>query len=102
MPDEIITSKKGTLTSEGLIPHKKHRFGFFMPVALIFPKMKDRVKGIMDRPLKPLKQNGKDPLLGGGVNDASKDPAKVQAWWAKNPSANIGIALRASGLGVVD
>lgn len=50
----------------------------------------------------PLKPFGKDPLLAGGVNGAVRDVGKVRAWWAAHPQANIGIALRASGLGVVD
>ncbi len=50
----------------------------------------------------PLRQNRKEPQLGGGVNDAACDLNIVAAWWKKYPLANIGIALMASGLGVVD
>lgn len=50
----------------------------------------------------PLKPGTKNPLLTGGVNDASRDPGRVAKWWTQHPTANIGLALRASGLGVVD
>lgn len=50
----------------------------------------------------PLHPGGKDPLHKGGVNDATTDAARIRSWWGKNPMANIGIALAASGLGVID
>lgn len=50
----------------------------------------------------PLRPDSKEPLYTGGVNGASRDPAQVRAWWAAEPRANIGIALHASGLGVID
>ena len=51
---------------------------------------------------------GKLPLIaqrngGQGHKDATKDPAKIRAWWRRRPTANIGIATGAiSGLFVVD
>lgn len=50
----------------------------------------------------PLLPGGKTPLYKGGVNDATTDDATVRRWWSKQPKANIGIALKRSGLGVVD
>lgn len=50
----------------------------------------------------PLKPRAKDPLHGGGVNDATTDPDKIKKWWAKSPNANIGIAIQKSSLAVVD
>ena len=43
------------------------------------------------------KKNG-----GRGFLDATRDPAQLEAWWAKTPLANIGIATGASGLIVLD
>jgi hypothetical protein len=37
-----------------------------------------------------------------GHLDASSDEAAVRSWWERWPSANIGVALKASGLAVLD
>ncbi len=50
----------------------------------------------------PLKPMDKVPALGGGVHGATRDRGKIQAWWSAAPRANIGIALKASGLGCID
>jgi predicted P-loop ATPase len=50
----------------------------------------------------PLKPNEKTPLYNGGVNDATKDEQQIKKWWKGNAHANIGIALKPSGLGVID
>ncbi len=51
----------------------------------------------------PLRPNGKEPLVEGGVHAATTDPATIREWWARHPNANIGIALgRASGIVVLD
>jgi len=38
--------------------------------------------------------NGKVPLAGRGVLDASADAGQVKEWWSRWPSANIGYAIR--------
>lgn len=35
---------------------------------------------------------GKKPIEGGGFNTASTDTGRIEAWWAKYPARNIGIA----------
>lgn len=55
----------------------------------------------------PLQPGAKEPLyvegeLENGHLQASCDPAVVSGWWARWPSANIGLALEASGLCVID
>lgn len=50
----------------------------------------------------PLQPNGKAPLVAGGFKQATTDTEQIQKWWTANPAANIGIALDASGLCVVD
>lgn len=49
----------------------------------------------------PLKPGGKTPLTEHGVKDASADPDEVRAWWARWPTANLGIAVGQAWL-VVD
>ncbi len=48
----------------------------------------------------PVKPNAKTPLTEHGVLDASLDEEQIRAWWAKFPTANIG--LSAEGLFVID
>ena len=51
----------------------------------------------------PLKPRGKEPLTEHGVKDATTDPAKIEEWWRRWPTANVGIATGAvSGLVVLD
>jgi hypothetical protein len=46
---------------------------------------------------------GKHPLTENGLKDASADPARIRAWWAGKPAANVGIVTgRDSGLVVLD
>ena len=45
---------------------------------------------------------GKHPRSHNGLKDATTDPQAIAAWWARWPSANIGIATGASGLLVLD
>lgn len=43
----------------------------------------------------PIVPGGKPPLgrlVPHGVHDATADPARIRAWWAEEPEANIGIA----------
>jgi putative DNA primase/helicase len=52
-------------------------------------------------PIKPGAK--KPPLVKGGCNAASKDPAQVRAWFTEHPDANIGVATGAgSGITVLD
>ncbi|NLE75621.1 MAG: hypothetical protein GX605_02565, partial [Chloroflexi bacterium] len=50
----------------------------------------------------PCKPRGKEPLTPHGCKDATTDAARVRAWWAKWPRANVGIACGPSGLVVLD
>jgi len=51
----------------------------------------------------PLIPGRKEPITKHGHNDATVDPAQIQAWWARTPNANLGLATGAtSGLVVVD
>jgi hypothetical protein len=51
-------------------------------------------------PCKPLQ---KVPATAHGVKDATTDPDKIRAWWARWPDANIGLACgETSGVYVVD
>ena len=46
---------------------------------------------------------GKHPRTGGGVSDATKDTARIAAWWGRWPESNIGIATgNASGFDALD
>jgi hypothetical protein len=44
----------------------------------------------------------KHPRTPRGLNDATRDPATITAWWEAWPDANIGINCGASGLSVID
>jgi hypothetical protein len=46
---------------------------------------------------KDCKSPGKHPRTKNGVKDATRDPAKIAAWWRKSPNANIGIATGVRG-----
>src|SRR5580700_8794548 len=50
----------------------------------------------------PLKPAGKIPITEHGKNDATLSEAQVRAWWARTPSANVGISCGPSGLCVLD
>ena len=51
----------------------------------------------------PLIPNDKRPASAHGVHDATIDPEQIKAWWAQNPSFNIGIAAgEKSGIVVFD
>src|SRR5690348_15519669 len=45
---------------------------------------------------------GKVPVEMGGYKIASNDEAKIREWWARYPTANIGIATGPSKLTVLD
>lgn len=51
-------------------------------------------------PVFPCAPNAKRPLTANGLNDATTDPARIEAWWSDTPRANVAIAT--SGLLVVD
>jgi putative DNA primase/helicase len=44
----------------------------------------------MGWPVFPCLSTGKEPLVPGGLYDASTDPDQIQQWWERWPSANIG------------
>ena len=51
----------------------------------------------------PLIPNDKRPASAHGVHDATINPEQIKAWWAQNPSFNIGIAAgEKSGIVVFD
>lgn len=52
----------------------------------------------------PIRPKSKAPLTDHGLKDASKDPAQIESWWSRWPTANIGIATGAvsGGLVVID
>lgn len=53
-----------------------------------------------EQPVLALRPGGKRPLPGHGLTTASQDPAVVGYWWARCPTANVG--MRCDGLLVVD
>ena len=54
-------------------------------------------------PILPVVPGAKNPLTTHGCKDATTDPDIIRGWWAKWPSANIGIATGSkSGADVVD
>jgi hypothetical protein len=54
-------------------------------------------------PVLPLVPRGKVPLTRHGLKDATTDPAQIQQWWRRWPSANVGVVTGPpSGLLVVD
>ena len=52
----------------------------------------------------PVKPHGKAPLTEHGCKDASREEAQIERWWARWPSAGIGIATgeASGGLLVID
>ena len=53
-------------------------------------------------PLLPGKKQPAGGLVPNGFHNATNDPEVARAWWAANPACGIGIAVKASGLVVVD
>ena len=53
-------------------------------------------------PIFALKPRDKTPLTKRGYQDSTTDAAIIRAWWAKTPSANIGLDCGGAGLVVVD
>lgn len=48
----------------------------------------------------PLCPGAKNPITRRGVKDASSDPRQIEAWWRKNPQANVGLSC--AGLIAID
>lgn len=44
----------------------------------------------------------KEPLVEGGVTAATTDPAKIKAWWARYPRANVAVDVGGAGMMVID
>jgi hypothetical protein len=51
-------------------------------------------------PVFPCAPGGKTPITAHGFRDATIDAAQIEAWWAKNPNANV--AMPTAGLLVID
>ncbi len=51
-------------------------------------------------PVFPCAPNAKRPLTANGLNDATTDAERIEAWWTAHPGANVAIAT--AGLLVVD
>ena len=49
----------------------------------------------------PLKPRNKTPIQGGGFKNATTDLEMIKRWWAKTPTANIGIATGQMSGGIV-
>ena len=47
-------------------------------------------------------KSGKAPLTTNGDKDATTDRGVIEGWWAKWPTANVGVALASSGLVAID
>jgi hypothetical protein len=57
----------------------------------------------MSIPVFPCKPGGKEPLTSNGFKDATTDPDRIRAWWARWPDANIAMPTgKRSGWVVVD
>jgi KaiC/GvpD/RAD55 family RecA-like ATPase len=50
----------------------------------------------------PIAPRNKQPLTGRGYLEATTDPDRLHAWWARWPDANLGLAPGMSGLVVID
>jgi putative DNA primase/helicase len=50
----------------------------------------------------PCKPKSKELQLNGGFHNASNDESQIRDWWSRFPNANVAIALRKSGLAVLD
>jgi hypothetical protein len=50
----------------------------------------------------PCAPRDKNPLIKGAYKNASNDEAQIRAWWEHWPDANVGIAVKQSGLTVLD
>jgi hypothetical protein len=53
-------------------------------------------------PIFPCQPDGKAPLHGISIADASVDPEQIDAWWSAEPEANIGFCPGSLGVLVVD
>lgn len=50
----------------------------------------------------PVEPRGKKPLTTNGFKAATTDATKIKEWWAKTPTANLGLDCGKSGVVVVD
>lgn len=50
----------------------------------------------------PCHPEAKHPMTARGAKDASNDAQQVRSWWESCPTANIGLALKQSGLVAID
>jgi hypothetical protein len=53
-------------------------------------------------PVFPCWPGQKNPMTDHGFKDATTDPARIRAWWAAQPDANVAIATGAPGPDVLD
>ena len=72
--------------------------------------MQNRVQAALDAaasgiPVFPCRPGSREPLgrlAPRGVHDATTDPEVIRSWWSDEPDANIGGAVGAAGLAVLD
>ena len=53
-------------------------------------------------PVFPCQPRAKSPITANGFHDASTDPAVIESWWSRTPTANIAMPTGSPGFDVLD